>query len=170
MWQVNLDICCLDRTIYSRNVLGCQVTDSIPPQVSRKESLRPIYTDSEPVCRGSKPGLRPNDLLPTVFGGPSHLLSSITGEQKVITQTNILSPSWPVGCQLSNAKRQAEKRKVFTSVFGVARTGIEPCPPSPRADAGTTRLLRETRTQITRNVACEQMYQRSYFFGFTKKS
>ncbi len=41
------------------------------------------------------------------------------------------------------AKRQAEKRKqpIFY-VFGVTRSGIEPRPPAPRADA-VTAMLRE---------------------------
>ncbi len=41
--------------------------------------------------------------------------------------------------QLINAKRQAEKRKPPSFyVFGVTRSGIEPRPPTPRADALTT--------------------------------
>ncbi len=45
----NVDLSCLGRTIYPNNV-WCQATDSILPQVSRKESLRPfILTLSRPV-------------------------------------------------------------------------------------------------------------------------
>ncbi len=49
VWVV-VDLSCLGRTIYARQFFGCQVTDSVPPHVSRKESLRPfILTPSRPV-------------------------------------------------------------------------------------------------------------------------
>ncbi len=62
MW-VDVDLSCLGRTIYARQFFfffffffggggegGCQATDSIPPQVSRKGALRPfILTPSRPV-------------------------------------------------------------------------------------------------------------------------
>ncbi len=47
---ITVDLSCLGRTIYARQIFGCQATDSIPPQVSRKESLRPfMLTPSCPV-------------------------------------------------------------------------------------------------------------------------
>ncbi len=70
-------------------------SDSIPPQVSRTESLRPF----------------------------------------------ILTPSRPVGCLTH--WWQAPTWEAQTShfyVFGVTRSGIEPRPPAPRADALTTML------------------------------
>ncbi len=46
----NVDLSCLGRTIYPGQFFGCQASDLIPPQVSRKKSLRPfILTPSRPV-------------------------------------------------------------------------------------------------------------------------
>ncbi len=41
--ELILDLSCLGSNDLRPTVLGCQTADSIPPQVSRKESLRPFY-------------------------------------------------------------------------------------------------------------------------------
>ncbi len=46
---------------------GCQATDSIPPQVNRKVSLKTIYTDSE------LPSRMPNSLMPSAKPSSANL-------------------------------------------------------------------------------------------------
>ncbi len=80
---------------------------------------------------------------PDSFGVPSHRFNSARIEsvsRKASLRLFILTPSRPVGC-LINDKRQVEKRRPPSFyVSGVTRSGIEPRPPAPRADALTTRL------------------------------
>ncbi len=55
-WWFNVDLFLFEPNDIRPTIFGCQATDSIPSQVSRKESLRP--TDSEP------PSRMPNSLMP----------------------------------------------------------------------------------------------------------
>ncbi len=77
------------------------------------------------------------------FWVPSHQFNSATGEENERNHSDHLY--WLRAAQsyayLINAKRQAEKRKPPSFyLFGVTRSGIEPRPPAPRADALTTVL------------------------------
>ncbi len=75
---------------------------------------------------------------PDNFWVPSHRFHSARGEQRGITQT-IYTDSEPpsrLPNALINTKRQVEKRKpLIFYVFGVTRSGMEPWPPAPQADA-----------------------------------
>ncbi len=80
---------------------------------------------------------------PDNFWVPSCRFNSATGEQKRITQT-IYTDSEPpsrMPNSLVPSATEAEKRKPPSFyVFGATRSGIEPRPPAPRADALTTML------------------------------
>ncbi len=75
---------------------------------------------------------------------PSHRFNSTTSEQKGITQT-IYTDSKPPSRMPNSLMPSAKPRSAnlpFFYVFGVTRSGIEPRPPAPRADALTTMLRR----------------------------
>ncbi len=72
----------------------------------------------------------------------SNRFNSATGEQKGITQT-IYTDSEPPSRTSNSLMPSAKLRSAnlpFFYVFGVTRSGIEPRPPAPRADALTTML------------------------------
>ncbi len=66
------------------------------------------------------------------FWVPSHRFNSATGEQKWITET-IYTDSEPPSRMPVSLMPSARLRSA--NVFGVTRSGIEPWPPSPRANA-----------------------------------
>ncbi len=73
------------------------------------------------------------------FWVPSHQFNSATSEQKGIPQT-IYTDSEPPS-RLPNSLMPSAKLR-SANLFGVTRSGIEPRPPAPRADALTTTLRR----------------------------
>ncbi len=101
---------------------------------------------------------------PDKFWVPNHRCNSTTVEQKVITQT-IYTDSKPAS-QMPNSLmpsanlRSANLPPIFY-VFGVTRSGIEPQPPAPRADALTTTLSWGGYKQHVgelNNLCCTYMY------------
>ncbi len=70
----------------------------------------------------------------------SHRFNSATGEQKGITQTIYTDsepPSQMPNSLMPSAKLRSANLPFFTCLHGVTRSGIEPRPPAPRADALT---------------------------------
>ncbi len=79
---------------------------------------------------------------PDNFWVPSHRFNSATCEHKGITQTIYTDsepPSRMPNSLMPSAKLRSARLLIFY-VFVVTRSGIEPRPPAPRADALTTML------------------------------